>query len=115
MTEEQLHRSVADFLRVALPDDAFATSVQPGGSSLALNAKRKALGVVAGVPDFLVWFEGYSIGIELKTATGRVSAAQKDTIARMHRAGVAVDICRSLDEVETALRIFGIPLKGRAS
>lgn len=115
MTEEQLHRSVADFLRVALPDDAFATSVQPGGSSLALNAKRKALGVVAGVPDFLVWFEGYGIGIELKVGRGRVSPAQVATFARMRAAGVPVKICRSLDEVEIALRIFGIPLKARTS
>ena len=115
MTEEQLHRSVADFLRVALPENSFFTSVQPGGSSLALNAKRKALGVVAGVPDFLIWFEGHSIGIELKTATGRVSASQRDTLARMHWAGVKIFICRSLNDVEAALRMFGVPLRARTS
>lgn len=115
MTEEALHRSVADFLRVALPPGAFATAVQAGGSSKAINAKRKGLGVVAGVPDFLIWFEGDCIGIELKAADGRVSPAQAATFAQLRAAGVPVEICRSLDEVQVALNIFGIPLKARAA
>lgn len=120
MTEEQLHRSVADFLRVALFAPSFMTTFPAGGGGKVRGAKLKAMGLKAGMPDVMVFAQDMNrrpvvIGIELKGAKGRVSEAQRETLTRIKQIGFAIYICRSLSEVIEALNDEGIPLRARGT
>ena len=68
------------------------------------------LGVLAGVPDLAIVWQGHAIYIELKAARGTLSTAQKNTQRRLVYAGATVLCCRSLPCVEESLRELGVPL-----
>ena len=110
--EDDLQRAVVAFLAVALPDDAMAFAVPNGGQRHPRAAARlKGLGVVAGVPDLAIVWRGRVRFVEMKSARGVLSEAQKQTIRRLHYCGAIVLTCRSLEEVERGLRDTGVPLK----
>lgn len=65
------------------------------------GAKRKAMGVRAGFPDFILLMsgQGYSyLAIELKTAKGRQSDSQKAYQRAVEMSGGKYVIVRTLDE-----------------
>ena len=72
-------------------------------SGAAAGAKRKAMGVRAGFPDF-VFLKPSRDGkypylcIELKTATGRQSEGQKAYQEAVEMVGGCYVVCRSLEE-----------------
>jgi hypothetical protein len=110
--EDDLQRDIFQFLRVALPPNAIAYHVANGG----LRSKRQAarlvgLGVVAGIPDIGIIWSGTACFIELKAGRGVVSAAQRETMKKLHYCGASVAVCRSVDEVDTFLRQVGMPLR----
>jgi hypothetical protein len=110
--EETLQRSVVQFLRLALPSNAFHFHVPNGGPRHTKAAQRLVpLGVRAGVPDLCIVYAGSPIFIELKAKTGALSAVQRQVIDRLRLCGADVLICRSLPCVETALLELGVPLK----
>ncbi|MCW2242199.1 VRR-NUC domain-containing protein [Azospirillum canadense] len=111
--EEQFHIGVANHLEIVLPVDAWFCHVPNGGKrSKAEAARLKAMGTKAGTPDIEIVYQGRSYWIELKSASGSLSKAQKDCHADLRRAGAPVATARTLEEVETALRGWGIPLRG---
>lgn len=58
----------------------------------------------AGAPDWLFVINGRAVFIELKSPSGKVSKAQKIYHRMLRdRAGVAVHVCRSLEEVEAVI------------
>lgn len=103
--EVSLHMSVAAYLRHAWPADLLFFHVPNGEQRDArTGAKLKAMGALAGVPDFALHLPRGQVGyIELKTAAGALSETQlafrESCIAHGH--GHAV--CRSLDEVEATI------------
>ncbi len=106
--------AAATFLGAVLPRDAYWTSVDAGQGAMSIRAAqmRKARGVKAGFPDVsLIWRGGY-YGIELKAGAGKVSDIQQITHAQIREAGGQVSVCRSIEDVERALRHWGIPLRG---
>lgn len=73
------------------------------------GAKRKRLGVVAGIPDlFLPYDNGLYSGlyIELKTATGRLSPEQLDFRDFAMKSGFIWMCLRSLEDVISAIESF---------
>lgn len=104
--ERALQRAVFDFLKIAMPAEAFFSAIPGGDRQMTLTP-----GYVAGLPDVVVIYEGEVSFIELKAAAGRLSEAQKDVHAALNRAGIPVFVCRSLSEVETTLLVCGIPLR----
>lgn len=115
--EETLHRAVATYLAVALPSRAlwWSTANQRGTRSRWEMGLLKALGVRPGIPDILVYFDGLLIGIELKAAKGRISEAQAVVSDLIVDNGGLWRCCRSVEDVEAALRNAGVPLKARAA
>jgi len=75
----------------------FAADQNAGRRSRRDGARRKALGMAAGEPDLRVYRQGGVVTfIELKTARGRVSPAQKDRIQSLNDLGfVAVVVAAS--------------------
>lgn len=114
MTESDLSRQVADFLDLALPPGAKFTHVASGGArSPATAGKLKAEGVRPGCPDFVIVAPGTgTVWIELKVPRGRTSDEQKAWgEALAHTPGAHYALCRSLAEVDGALRAAGVILK----
>lgn len=109
--EETLQLQVARFLNLALAGNSMWMHVPNGGLRSATEAKRfKAMGVMAGFPDIAVINDGRLICIELKADKGRLSANQDGCHARLRLARVPVIVCKSIEEVEAALRAAGVPL-----
>lgn len=109
--EELLHRSVAAFLDLALPDNAPYTTIGHGGGGKVRGGRLKAMGLKPGWPDIAIIFTGRPIFIELKGPKGKLSDAQITMDLRLNGAGAVTAICRSLEEVEDFLIVCGIPLK----
>lgn len=110
--EELLQLAVAKFLNAALDDNSLWFHVPNGGWRSFTEAKRlKNMGVMAGLPDIEVISGGRAIWIELKTPGGRVSDAQVHCHQRLQQARCPVSVCRSVEEVERALRAAGVPLR----
>lgn len=72
--------------------------------------RLKACGLKAGMPDILVFYNSFTIGIELK-AGAKVSPEQCAMFNKLHAAGVSVSVARSIDDVERTLRTYKIPMR----
>lgn len=117
--EEALHMAVAAFLERALVPPAWFTTFPSGGGGRVRGAKLKRMGLKAGVPDILVIdYQPHAdalkllvVWIELKAKKGVVSLVQGDLHRRLRETGCFVEVCRSVEQVEDALRLSGVPLR----
>lgn len=74
-------------------------------------AKRKASGVVAGIPDCILIQRGLAYGFEFKTPTGTVSSAQDKVHKAWLEDGTPVYIIRSVEEFQsTIFNLLGEPV-----
>ena len=114
--EQDLQKQTKKFLELALP--------MPGswfGASAAIGTNKttggilKGMGYKAGTPDMLVIYRPPSgpivIWLELKSAAGKLSKAQEQCRKDLIAAGCKWALVRALDDVERALRRFGVPLR----
>jgi hypothetical protein len=83
----------------------------PGGAGVA--AIRAARGVVAGVFDIIVLYQGRAFWIELKSRDGIVSDPQRSMAATLLLSGCKIGVARDADEVLAALDEWNIPRKKR--
>jgi len=111
--EEHLHRTVADFLSLALPETVTWWHVPNGGGRSAAEAGiLKAMGVKAGVPDLqFILPPGRAAFIELKPRGGVLSEPQRAMRDRLVAAGCDWALARSVEAVEATLRGWGVPLR----
>ena len=110
--EAKLQRAVHRYLGLALPHDATHFAI-PNGlmRSKRAAARAKGEGVKAGVCDLCVIWRGHAYFIELKTPRGQMSMAQRAMRDLLLHCGAAVMVCRSVEEVERALREATVPLR----
>ena len=113
MTERDLHLAVVDYLSRALAGSAWYTTFPLGGGGKVRGAQLKRAGAKVGTPDILVIDDGRAHWIELKAPKGRVSAEQTSCHAELQRAGAAVGVARSIEDVEALLVRWLVPLRGR--
>ena len=109
--ERQLQAAVAQYLKAALPADAFFSAL-PGGD----GRMTRAPGYRAGLPDLMVfWNTGAAdprlVFFELKSKVGRLSREQLECHNAMRIADAFVYTVKSIAEVESWLRYCGIPLR----
>lgn len=108
--EAALQVASARFLELKLPKNYVAIHV-PNGAQLAKpwHAKRlKAQGMRPGCPDWFMFGGGKAWAIELKAPGSYLSPEQKAFHKRLEACGVPVAVCRSLEEIEGALKNWGI-------
>ncbi len=81
-----------------------------GGTKFARirYAIAKHMGLISGAPDFFFVGRSGAVVIELKSKTGRLSDNQKDWRTWCEAQNVPYYVCRSLDEVEAALKAEGL-------
>jgi hypothetical protein len=110
--EAAIQAAVAGFLDVALRPPARWWHT-PNGSlrNKAVAAKLKAAGVKPGVPDIMMFWPGHNAAIELKSPDGVLDIAQHAFAEQWIRAGNLYAIAQGVDDVETALRFWGAPLR----
>ena len=56
-----------------------------------------------GLPDIICCVNGRFVGLEVKTATGRLTKLQEVTLAKINAAGGLGVVVRSVDEVKTII------------
>lgn len=113
---------MARFLEVSLAGVALWSGLDAGAGKMSSAAagRRKARGVKPGWPDIVVVWgcpDGVAqlLAIELKTATGVLSAEQKEFREAWEAQGAVYRVARCLREVDEALVAAGIPLRFRAA
>ncbi len=116
--EQTLHVAVARYLTVALRPPVWWSSIEHASKLGKVAAgMRRARGVKPGIPDVVIlWPESgrtRMLGIELKSPTGSQSPVQKDVETAWAACHVPVVVCRSLQEVETALTIWRVPCQAK--
>lgn len=105
-SESQLHQSIAELLDWILKPPAFFTTFPAGWGRLSKGTAGRlfASGLKKGMPDILVFDEGPKVvGIELKVGKNSVSSAQRAMFAQLQAVGITVYVCRSQEDVRTAL------------
>lgn len=105
--ERELQKAVSRLLAAILPPNSFYSAL-PGGD----GRMTRTPGYVSGLPDYMVAWNGKVILFELKAPGRYAKAHQRDVIHRLHLAGVPTHVCRSIEGVEEALRLSGVPLRG---
>lgn len=105
-SERSLQIRVFGYLRWALPDDALAWHVPNSGA----RASARSLGIVAGIPDVNVAWQGRLYALELKVGSNDLTEIQRDRHAALKRAGIPCGVAKSLEEAKAILLEWGIPL-----
>ena len=113
MSEYATQCAVVGYLTLALPKGCGVvwTHFQAGGGGHVRGAMLKRAGLRAGMPDLVIFHDGLTFFIELKTDNGRLSKAQAECHADLWDAGCPVAVCRSVDEVERILASWKIPTR----
>ena len=121
MSEDEIHRSILKWLRMALPDAIVHHSanegVRGGKAGMMDGARRKAMGQVAGFPDIQVISLAH-IGpmfFEVKAPGGSTSREQAALIKRLQEFGYKVAVVRSIDDVRARLFEWAIPTREAGS
>lgn len=110
--ETPLQIAAASYLDLALPEPLRALHI-PNGELRhpAVAGKLKAMGVKEGAADLLILGFHPFIWIELKSAKGRLTQAQKDWRDWCRSIGAPWFLCRSLEDIAEALESLQIRLK----
>lgn len=112
--EQALQIAVANVLRMALPGDCFWTFINNGmGRSKVEGGIAKAMGQRAGVPDLLFVYRGRALFIEMKAGKNRPDDNQIKCHGDLATAGAPVATCWSQEDVEAALKGWGVPLRAK--
>ena len=79
------------------------------------GSRNKAMGVVRGVPDLVLCWEGRFIGLELKAPKGRITPEQEAAGRAITAAGGLYHVLRGYDEAVEFLDMLGVirPVTGR--
>ena len=115
--EAQLHKAVAAYLRLALKPPTIWTTIGHGGGGKVRGAQLKAMGVMPGWPDIVIVHPDFAqcvlIGIELKSAKGKLSDEQIAIRTHFRHANAHYECCKSLNDVVVVLLRYGIHLHAR--
>lgn len=106
--ERDLHKTIGEFLDLALPEESWHTAIPGGDGRPTTNpAYRK------GAPDHLILWNHTAFLIEAKDKYRKPSPAQIKTHQKINSAGSSVLVAKSVRAVEQYLREKGVPLRGR--
>ena len=107
--EARIQAPCVEFVRTVAPKLLIFAIPNGGYRTPAEAARLKWTGTVAGMPDLGIVAPGGKIHfIEVKTATGRLSDAQRAVHAALTALGTAPVIARSINDVRAALAAWGL-------
>lgn len=108
--EAKLQIAVINYIRMAFPDVLVLAVPNGGKRSMIEAAMMKKMGVLAGVSDLLLFWQGGYGAIELKRPdkAARMSENQIGFAEAWQQRGGKFACCNSLDGVEAALKQWGL-------
>lgn len=109
--EDDLQMQVAHYLTRVCPDILFFAVPNGGKRNPREAARLKAMGVLPGVADLLLFWSGGAGAIELKVGRNNQSIEQYRFMQLWQSCGGRLAVCRSLDEVRDAIRAWGAPCR----
>lgn len=123
--ERDLQIAVVQYFRWALPDVLFFHPANERATSLAYGALLKKMGVLAGVPDLLLFWKRVQMdnnmgveyeapiraALELKSSAGNLSVKQREFQLKWLNSGGLYALCRTMQEVEQAVKSWGLQPK----
>jgi VRR-NUC domain-containing protein len=113
--EAQIQRALVEHLRLRAKPDVLWLHVPNGEKRDKITGARlKGLGVIPGAADLLLWHEGNSFALELKSPGRRPTEAQLEFMARFNEAGGHTAVAEGIDRALACLDAWGL-LRGRAS
>ena len=118
--EQDTHLAVVHLLRSSARHNIVWFHVANGEARDAITgAKLKRMGVIPGVPDFILIVDGKTYGLEIKSNKGSLSAPQKVFREAMENAGGFYRVAKSVDAAIVILSGIGAlriaPRQGAAS
>lgn len=111
ITEFQLQRAVCIFLDAHAFTDVtyWHTPNQGAGRSAQQGKTLKDMGVLAGIPDWLLLCHGRLYGLELKLPGQKTSKQQDETHARLLKSGcAAIATLDNIADVRRQLFTWGL-------
>jgi hypothetical protein len=106
--EWSIQATIVEHLHARAAKGVFWFHAAQNPRSAIHGAMLKAIGLRAGVPDIVCIREGQAYGLEIKTETGRLSAAQRIAHAEMTAAGAEVAVAHGIDEALAVLQQWGL-------
>ena len=111
MSERAIQRQMLVMVRRLFPDCLIA-HVPNGGKRNKLEAAHlKADGVLAGMPDLVIAWDGGTAFPEVKDRDGDLKPHQRDILADLHSKGHPVGVFRHDRTLHDFLRASGAPFK----
>lgn len=109
MSEEAIHIAIADYLNIALDSRSFWMTIevsnqQGGYAGFAKQKKLRRKGVKKGTPDIFIWQDGRILWLEVKSKTGTITDNQDYMHHRLQSLGHMVEIVRSVEDAQEALK-----------
>ena len=113
--EARIQASIVEWVLTVAPG-VLVFAVPNGGFRSKVEAARlKWTGVVAGVPDLAVIAPGGRVHfLEVKTASGRLSEAQREVMGVLGKLGAPFMTVGSIDDVRRAFSGWGIETREAA-
>jgi hypothetical protein len=102
------------FLCRALPQGLHWGTDHAGARSPAAGARLKRRGIVPGIPDHFTLYRGTLIAWEWKAGKNSTTDSQLGFGADVVGAGGNFFVCRTIEEIEAALRSLGFSLRASA-
>jgi hypothetical protein len=113
--EQSIQRAVVEHLRVRGVSRLLWFHPANGGwRSRTEGAILSGIGVRPGVSDLILLHAGRAFALELKTDTGRPTAAQMQFVSDFHAAGGTAAIVNGLDQALRVLETWQL-LRGRVA
>lgn len=107
--EQDIHRAVAQHLRArAVPGLVWWHTPNGGNRSKIEGAMFKAMGVRAGVSDFIFVRAGKIYALELKAEGGRASEAQMQFLSDIDAAGAFTAMPTGLNAALATIEAWGL-------
>jgi len=111
--EGPIHKAILELLDLKLPPFSIyhhsPNELDMRGPEAARQiAKARNLGTRKGWPDIEIIWQGQAFFIEVKAGNGPLSADQVACHQELMEAGAEVALVRSVDDAETALRVWGM-------
>lgn len=108
-SEHAIQRALVELLsHAARPGVAWTHMPAGEARHKGVAGKLKGMGTKPGWPDIIIVMAGRFYGLELKTAAGRVSPAQRQAHAELTAAGATIAVAYGLDEAVQQLKSWGV-------
>lgn len=108
-SHDRVSAEIAQWSRQFLADDVFASAIAHGARNPGMAIHLKKIGTEAGIGDWIVIYRR-AFFCEIKTGSGELRKAQRETRDRVIRAGAAFAVVHSLDDFIAAIQRWGIPI-----